>query len=94
VSLSWDRVLPFILRPVILVVLLVIVAWIGAAIRRRIPEGRVKEFLTQPVNMWPKTEAERRSWFPFVVWVLLALIIWVPLIFWAWWMDTPHPHHH
>ena len=90
--MNWDTALSFILRPLIVLAFFLVVALIGAAIRRAIPEGRAKDFLTRPVNMFPKSEAERRSWFPFVVWVLLALVIWVPLIFWAWWMNTPHHH--
>jgi hypothetical protein len=92
--MSWDTALSFVLRPLILLVILFVVAVIGAAIRRRIPEGRAKDFLTRPVNMWPKTEEERHSWFPLIVWILLSLTIWGPLIFWAWWMNTPHPHRH
>lgn len=81
--MNWDTALSFVLRPVILLAFLFLVAVIGAMVRRAIPEGRGKDFLTRPVNMWPKTEAERRSWFPLLVWIALSLIIWLPLIFWA-----------
>ena len=70
-------------RPLVFVAFFGLVAVIGAWIRRLIPEGRAKQFLTRPVNFHPRTEGERRSWFPLLVWVGLALLIWVPLIWWA-----------
>ena len=56
---------------------------IGSAIRRRIPEGRIKRILEHPAPLVPRTEAERRDWVPFLAWLAATAIIWVPLILWA-----------
>lgn len=75
--------LSLLVRPLGLIALLVVVAFVSSLIRRAIPDGRVKRFLTIPVPIIPRTEAERRNWWPVVAWVAAALIIWVPLILWA-----------
>jgi hypothetical protein len=77
--MSWDKVLPFILRPLFLLALLLAAAMIGAAIRRQLPINRVTRVLTRSVGI----EAARTSWWPFFAWLIGAALIWVPLIWWA-----------
>ena len=82
--MDWSTdALSLIVRPLIVVGFFFLVALIALPIKRRVARmrsARMRSFLLQPVNMVPRTEEERRSWFGFFVWVAFALIIWVPLI--------------
>jgi hypothetical protein len=82
-AMNWTTAASLVLRPVFLLGLLWTAVLIGVAIRRRIPEGRVKRVLEHPAPLVPRTEAERRDWWPFIAWLAAAAIIWVPLILWA-----------
>lgn len=75
--------LSLILRPLILLGFFWLVAIIGWCIRRALPAGRVRDFLTQPANMIPRTEAERRSWVPVLAWLTASVIIWGALLAWV-----------
>ncbi len=81
-----DTALSLILRPLIVLGFFFLVALVALPIKRRVVRmrsARVRSFLLQPINMVPRTEAERRSWFPVLVWIALSLLIWVPLVWWA-----------
>jgi hypothetical protein len=78
-----DTALSLILRPLIALGFFLLVALIAWPIKRRVARmrsPRLRSFLLQPVNVVPRTEEERRSWWPVFWWVALALVIWVPII--------------
>jgi len=68
--------LPLLLRPLILIAFIALVAFLSSLVRRAIPEGRVKRFLTRPMHTIPKTEADRRDWTPVIIIVVLAVLLW------------------
>jgi hypothetical protein len=74
-----------VLRPLIFVLLFGTAAWIGRAILRHVPEGPVKRVLARPVPIRPRTEAERRSWFPLLVWLGMTVVVWggIALLMWV-----------
>ena len=74
-------------RPFALLLLIATVAALSSLIRRALPAGRVKRFLTRPMPMVPRTEAERRDWWPVVAWFTAAAIVWGALIGWVARMD-------
>jgi hypothetical protein len=74
-AMEW---LGFVLRPLFIVLLFGSALWIGSAIRKRLPEGRVKRVLTRPVPLVP--DPGDKSWVPFLAWLVAAALIWVPLI--------------
>ena len=77
---NWTTASSLVLRPVFLLLLLWGAAVIGAAIRRRIPEGPVKRILEHPAPLVPRTDVEQRDWWPFVAWLAAAVVIWA--MFW------------
>jgi len=68
--------LSLVARPLLFVLLFGTAAWIGRAILRRVPEGTVKRILARPVPIRPRTEAERRSWFPLLTWLGMTAVVW------------------
>jgi hypothetical protein len=81
------------LRSLILLGLFWLLAVIAYGILRAISEGRVKRFLTQPANMVPRSEAERRGWVPVLACLTAAVIVWaIPVLMWIWVYWSLHYH--
>jgi len=68
-------VIALVLRPLVLIAFIALIALLSSLIRRAIPAGRVKAFLTRPMHVIPQ-EGEPHSWRPFVILVLLSALLW------------------
>jgi len=81
-----ERALSLILRPIIVFAFFLLVALIALPIKRRVARMRSerwRSFLLQPVNMIPRTEEERRNWWPVFWWLFLAAAAWgIPAAMW------------
>ena len=79
--------LAILVRPFIAFALFFVAAVIGRAILRRIPPGRLRTWLGRPMPVFPRTDAERRDWWPVI------LLLGVPIIFLVviWFMDPLRP---
>lgn len=75
-----DNALAIIGRPFVALALFLIAAWIGNAILKRMKPGRLRTFLSRPMVVIPRTEAERRDWWPVILpiaaFLVLAIVVW------------------
>ncbi len=70
------------LRPLVALALFLAAALLGRLVLRLIPAGRFKTYISKPMPVVPRTEAERKNWMPVVwIWLAIALIFgWIALL--------------
>ncbi len=72
-----DRVtwLGILLRPLVALALFLAAALLARLVLRLIPAGRFKAYISKPMPVIPRTEAERKDWRPVLwIWGAIALI--------------------
>ncbi len=74
------RLLAITMRPLALAILFVVAYWSSKWITRIIPEGNLKEVLTRPMRVRPRTDQEQKDWrpvlYPVIAWLLLMALLW------------------